>query len=138
VKRTNMAAPILFAPADKFKRTLAFIIDSIISTVISTIIAGLVSQGPVSILIHMIVTSLYWIGCPYYAEGTPGKRIMGLRIVGEDQRTELTLKQLVMRESFGRVLSTLCLLIGYLWCFFNPEGKTWHDLMAKTQVVDYR
>ncbi len=135
-----------FKPGNKNKRVIAFILDGVISTVISTIVAALLvktiftqpeTQGIAAIVIQMAVNSFYWIGCPYYYEGTPGKKMMGLRIVGNDYNTELTFKQLVMRESVGRLLSMIFML-GYVWCAINKEGKTWHDMISKTRVVDYK
>ena len=36
---------------------------------------------------------------------------------------------------FGRILSTIPLLLGYFWMLWDSEKQTWHDKLAGSVVV---
>lgn len=65
---------------------------------------------------------------------TPGKMALGLKVVRTDGQPVDWLTAF-MREVVGKTLSTLPLLLGYLWAFFHPKRQAWHDLIADTLVV---
>lgn len=67
---------------------------------------------------------------------TLGKKLMRLKVLSEDQK-KLTLGQIILRETFGKILSSLILCIGYTAMIFDPRKQTWHDKIAKTLVVKY-
>jgi uncharacterized RDD family membrane protein YckC len=138
------AAQIGFTPADRNKRVIAFIIDALFSGLLQKLVTGVVLKGlhaPASmnmILGSLFVTAVYWIGLTLQFGATPGKRMMGLRIVTEKHKTELEIGQLILRETVGRFISTVPVFMGYFWVSFNKDRKTWHDMIAKTRVVDFR
>jgi uncharacterized RDD family membrane protein YckC len=35
----------------------------------------------------------------------------------------------------GFVVSSVPLCLGHLWCLWDPKGRTWHDMIAGTEVV---
>jgi uncharacterized RDD family membrane protein YckC len=65
---------------------------------------------------------------------TFGKKLLGIKVVGEDGK-KLTLLQTIARETIGRFLSTVFFEIGYLWMIFDKNRQTWHDMLAKTIVI---
>jgi uncharacterized RDD family membrane protein YckC len=63
---------------------------------------------------------------------TPGKYLMGLRIVRTDT-DRIRLGNAVLRE-IGYVLSGI-LFLGYLWILFDNRRQGFHDKLAGTLVV---
>jgi uncharacterized RDD family membrane protein YckC len=80
-----------------------------------------------------LITALYNIGCWTLTGRTPGKWIMGLRVVRRDGR-RVTLNQATLRL-FGYVLSALPLYAGFLWVLVDPRRRAWHDRLAGTRVI---
>jgi len=108
--------PVGFMPADNNKRVIAFIIDSIISAGLTKLSALFLFSGIVQIhpwasmsLQFVLVTGLYWVMMPRFFRGT-----------------------------VDRILSIVPLGLGYWWVSFNPERKTFHDIISKTKVIHYR
>jgi uncharacterized RDD family membrane protein YckC len=88
-----------------------------------------------SILVFLIYSSLtvcYDIGFWLLAGQTPGKRMMGLRILRSDG-TRLHFGNALRRE-IGYVISGI-LFLGYLWILFDNRRQGFHDKLASTIVV---
>lgn len=66
---------------------------------------------------------------------TIGKSAVGLRIVQAKGGQDALFYQILFRETAGKLISTICLGIGYFWFFFDDNGQTWHDLLAHSLVV---
>jgi predicted Zn finger-like uncharacterized protein len=66
---------------------------------------------------------------------TPGKRLLRIRVIQTDQ-SEMTYRRAMLREVFGKTLSTP-LLLGYLMALFHPERLAAHDKIADTCVVKF-
>lgn len=89
------------------------------------------------VMIMLTVNSAIAVGYSIYFilkhEATPGKRMLGLRVVRADGG----------RVSAGRVwcrygaeqLSGLLFLVGYVMAAFDEEKRTLHDYMCDTRVV---
>ena len=45
----------------------------------------------------------------------------------------ISLKDCVVR-CLGALLSALCLGLGYLWCLFDSEKRSWHDRLSNTEL----
>ncbi|MGL9762345.1 MAG: RDD family protein [Wolbachia sp.] len=65
---------------------------------------------------------------------TPGKLLLGLRIVDEQTFGKMTLKQ-ATRRFFFFILSVAPLFLGFIWSNFDKRCQTWHDKIAGTVVV---
>ncbi|QJT94737.1 RDD family protein [Wolbachia endosymbiont of Diaphorina citri] len=65
---------------------------------------------------------------------TPGKFLLGLRVVNAQTFEKLTLKQATKRF-FSFILSTAPLFLGFIWANFDKRCQTWHDKIADTVVV---
>ena len=65
---------------------------------------------------------------------TLGKRIMGISVVTYDG-TKPDWMTAVIRALVSEI-SAAVFVLGYIWAFFNNKNQTWHDLAAKTYVVD--
>ena len=65
---------------------------------------------------------------------TPGKLLLGLRVVDAQTFERMTLRQATKRF-FSFILSAAPLFLGFLWSNFNKRCQTWHDKIAGTVVV---
>ncbi|MEY4488864.1 MAG: hypothetical protein RIQ79_1372 [Verrucomicrobiota bacterium] len=66
-------------------------------------------------------------------EATPGKLMLGLRVVGADG-SRVGAGRIILR-SFGEQLSALLFLSGYVMAAFDDEKRTLHDYLCGTRVV---
>ncbi|KRI53778.1 RDD family protein [Acinetobacter pittii] len=98
---------------------------------------GLSSQ-PQNYLFDLIVNYafpfLYSVLCWLYFAGTPGKRLMRLKVLDEKTGNKLTVMQSIIRY-IGYIPSILVFGIGLFWVAFDVKKQGWHDKMAKTVVV---
>lgn len=69
-------------------------------------------------------------------QATIGKRLMDIK-VGDLFGNRLDIGTSVLRN-FAKILSTLPLFVGYLYCFMNKKQQCLHDVMANTLVVKQR
>ncbi len=82
--------------------------------------------------VYLLLSIIYDIGFWMLAGQTPGKRVMGLRIV-RTNGTRVRAGNAVRRE-VGYVISGL-LFLGYLWILFDNRRQGFHDKLAGTIVV---
>lgn len=64
---------------------------------------------------------------------TPGKHIVGIRVVDTSGRT--LSKGLSVGRYFAKLLSGMPCYLGYLWALWDEQNRTWHDLIVSTRVV---
>ena len=80
-----------------------------------------------------IVWGIYNLLFLKWLSGSPGKKLMKLHVVGQNgeplEKRQRTLRALVS------VFSLHILFLGYLWALWEPQRRTWHDLIAGTRVV---
>lgn len=132
-----------------WKRLLAYLIDWVILIAISIIVllfgivllvAGGVPEvwaGPFGNLVGLLVG---WI---YYAlfessdwQATPGKRALDMKVVDMEGR-RIGFWRATGRH-FGKILSMLALLIGFVMIAFTREKQGLHDIMAGCLVINRR
>jgi uncharacterized RDD family membrane protein YckC len=80
------------------------------------------------LIFYVLYFLVFWI----LAGQTPGKKFMGVRIVGADG-ARINTKQAVAR--FIGCLISLILFLGYLWVLVDNRRQGWHDHLAHTLVV---
>ncbi len=64
---------------------------------------------------------------------TPGKWLLGLRVVGPDGGT-VSVARALLRFA-GYVLSAVPFYAGFLWVLVDPQRRAWHDRLSLTYVV---
>lgn len=64
---------------------------------------------------------------------TPGKAILGLRVLKQDGERISFWRALV--RLFGYWISALPIFLGFLWVLWDPKRRAWHDKIAGTQVL---
>ena len=78
----------------------------------------------------LVYTLIFWVN---YDGATPGKRIMGIKII-KDDRSKLTYSAAFIRY-VGMLISAFFFYLGYFWMIWDKKKQGWHDKMAKTYVV---
>ena len=84
----------------------------------------------VNYIFPFLYSVLFWI----YLEGTPGKRLLRLKVLDERTGHKLSFGQAALRY-IGYIPSTLVFFLGFIWIAFDRKKQGWHDKIAKTVVV---
>lgn len=84
----------------------------------------------ISNVIYAIVVISFWVKIG----GTPGKRLLKLKVLNATTGEPLTIGQATLRY-VGYIPSMICLFIGCIWIAFDAKKQGWHDKIAKTVVV---
>ncbi|CAM4243145.1 hypothetical protein F901_02461 [Acinetobacter dispersus] len=84
--------------------------------------------------IWQIIVAAYYIFCWVKFAGTPGKRLLRLKVLDEKTGEHVTVGQSIIRY-IGYIPATLVFFIGLIWVAFDSKKQGWHDKMAKTVVV---
>jgi class 3 adenylate cyclase len=92
--------------------------------------AALESRELVSFSLFWFVYSTFFLTV---GGATPGKRLLGIRIVRSDGGV-LDWKVSLIRSLFS-VVSGNFVMLGYIWGFFSKDRRTWHDRIAATRAI---
>lgn len=117
-------------------RLLAAVLDLIIIGVPAFILQfGLVFLIGITSLVYIIdlAVIIFIVYMDGIKGGTPGKLILGLRIVNEKMGF-IGIPTAILRY-IGKILSGIILGIGYLMIAFTEKKQGLHDKIAKTFVV---
>lgn len=121
-----------FELAGVFERFFAILIDSLITSVaVGVLIVG--GGSSAGFLGTLIVGAYNWYFWTRNHGQTPGKAIMGIRIIKADG-TPLNDVEAILRY-IGYHISGFFFGLGYLWAFWDPNRQTWHDKIVNTYVV---
>jgi uncharacterized RDD family membrane protein YckC len=94
---------------------------------------GLIA-GPLDVVLNYLFPMVWTIGFWIYRQATPGKMVIGAKIICAKTGGTPSVGQFIGRY-FAYILSALPLLLGYLWAAWDPKKQTWHDKLAGTYVV---
>ena len=136
----HLSAP---ASAPYGRRLVAFVVDLAIVAAVAIVAAGRL-DGAVARTAAVIATVLGAAAAAALLEWrlgwTPGKRLLGLRVVGIDG--PLSLRGALRRELVGRLGLTVVAapaapapILGYLWPLRDDRAQAWHDKIGRTRVV---
>jgi len=124
-------------------RLVAYLLDTIPFTV-GSVATVLVWGGPMNRPITnrtMLAVAAAWAGLAVLwqflgnlAGGTPGKKMMGLRVVGPDGTSPGFFRALA--RALGWALSTPLANFGFLLALIHPKNRTLHDVLSGTYVVE--
>ncbi|RYZ51653.1 MAG: RDD family protein [Proteobacteria bacterium] len=133
-------------PAGFWARFAAVVIDGLVVTVISlpiTLGLGMLQNKTNPSIPFMLFTNLLsmvisgcYFGYFYSKKGaSPGKSVMGLRLVDYQTGTNVSFTTGFLRETVGKIVSFLSLGIGFLMAAIRKDKRALHDLITDTQVV---
>ncbi|KKP58210.1 MAG: RDD domain containing protein [Candidatus Moranbacteria bacterium GW2011_GWF1_34_10] len=121
-------------------RFVAVIIDGIIVFFISLplivifkFVLSIESSGFLNLLSSLISWGYYIYMTDKY-QATLGKKAMGIMVVDESL-AKASLGNIVLRETVGKIVSAIILLIGYIMAAFTSKKRALHDLIAGTVVI---
>lgn len=90
--------------------------------------------GPVDFLISYVLPAvaviLFWV----YKSATPGKMVIGARIVDARTGQAPSTGQFIIRY-LAYYVSAIALMLGFLWVAWDGRKQGWHDKIANTVVV---
>ena len=84
---------------------------------------------------YMLMKIIYQAFFVMQYGGTLGKLAMKIRIIEIQTFTNPNVLVSLNRAIF-RIISELIFYLGFLWGMLNPSRQAWHDLTAKTLVVN--
>jgi len=120
---------VIFVFLTWFLETLSnFFQFALLENITSTFLQFLVTGAAV-----LLIASFYFIFFWTLLGQTPGKMLLGLRIVSTEGNN-ITFGQ-ALRRYIGYYLSALALYIGFLWVLVDNRRQGWHDKLAGTIVV---
>lgn len=146
-------------PAAISSRLVAFIIDAVvllvaiypITIVLNLVLAALsidvknMNQGAdlktiIAVYAVMVLTQIILpiIYSGYFLSkkgATPGKMVMGIKVIDIKSRKKVSFWQGAFRENFGKLVSTMTFFIGFIMAAFRKDKKALHDILFSTQVV---
>lgn len=95
--------------------------------------AGIGSGGLVGLA--LLAGYITWALVLFSKGMTPGKRLLGLKVIREDGQSAGFVTMLV-REWVGKWISGLILSLGFLWILLDRDQQGWHDKLMSTYVVE--
>jgi uncharacterized RDD family membrane protein YckC len=118
---------------------LIFLIALMLATFVVSAISkrSVVSSNPMLAIFYTVAIVLYalnFVLLPGRSGQTIGKRILGIRIVGEDG-SPVGYTTLLLRNCVGYFISAIAAFIGFLWALWDSKRQAWHDKIARTSVV---
>jgi uncharacterized RDD family membrane protein YckC len=67
-------------------------------------------------------------------QGTLGKKVMKIKVVSEDG-ARISIRRSMARNLF-KIISAIPIYLGFIWILFNKKRRGWHDMVAKTYVIE--
>ena len=129
----------MYLKASFWRRLFAFIVDEVLLLVLLFVLflildmVGIKTDG-LEKIIFWILSVAYNVTLLKKWGATIGKKLFKLRVVNIAYQP-VTVGQALLRESVGKLYSTMLLNLGYLHVLKHPQRQAWHDKMAKTYVV---
>ena len=120
------------------QRIGAFLVDLAISILVG--IVGMVigsAMGGDGNVVNFVLSIGYWLvvlGMVATRGQSPGKIAIGIKIVKTDG-SSVGIGTTLLREIIGKLVSSVIILLGYIWILFDGQRQGWHDKIASTYVV---
>jgi uncharacterized RDD family membrane protein YckC len=136
-----------YEPGGFWRRFAAVMVDGIIFGVaqavltlpIQLLLGGSMSGAILGVVFSYAVSfALIWFYYGYFYSkkgATPGKSLMGLKVLRSDTGENMSQLGAFGRETVGKFCSIILLGIGFIMAAFNSEKRALHDMMFTTRVV---
>ena len=124
---TQLVGSALIGSLLKFFRLAGLAAD--IKTYLENSTVNLASGAVLTSLLVIVYFTFFWTLVGF----TPGKAIMGLKIVEKDG-TKISFGRSIVRF-LSYWISLIPLGLGFFWVLWDPKRKGWHDKIAGTQVL---
>lgn len=124
------ARGVRYPIAGKMKRITAFVIDVLLFLSLFQLAVKLKPDLP--LYAPFVLVLLYFVFLPVFLGTTPGKKMMGIRVLRADNHEEPSFGSSVQREFLGFLG-----LVLHVWIIFDPKGQGVHDRISGTVVVEF-
>ena len=132
--------------ASNKKRAMAFFIDEMLlsflliialwdSFSVAVTMEQMINVTNTFLLEYMMMKIIYQTFFIMQYGASIGKIIMKIRVI-ELSTIQTPVTMSALNRAVFRVISELLFYLGFLWGLLNHERQTWHDITAKTLVVD--
>lgn len=120
-------------------RFWASLLDGVVLSALFIIIRYLLgvslTEPPLGIqLLEWLVSIVYSVALTVRFGQTLGKMALGIRVIRQDGSPN-TWGPILLRETIGKFVSFIILLIGYIMAAFDSKKRALHDRIAGTYVV---
>lgn len=86
--------------------------------------------------VTIFILTMFYYGWFYSVKGASlGKILLKLRVIDDTTGQNLSMTRAILRESLGKICSTLPLFVGFVMAGFRDDHKALHDIMFNTQVM---
>jgi uncharacterized RDD family membrane protein YckC len=128
------------------KRSWAFLIDELLisflfiiiiwdSFVQATTYEQMISLTNSFVLEYMAIKIIYQTFFVSMYGASIGKILLKIRVI-ETQTLQKPRPFSAFNRAVFRIISEIIFYLGFLWGVLNPSKQTWHDLTAKTLVIN--
>ncbi len=133
-----------------WRRAVALLVDYVILIVVLSLIGqmwfsldyGLLNRATVHWdvidfdrwFVVLVVFLYFWAQHTLWGQ-TPGKRLMGIRVVPNRPAGRMALRALVPLLVFVAVAGPVVFIVDAMWALLDPEGRALHDRLLKTEVA---
>lgn len=133
--------PVPIKYAGFWIRWVASVIDGLV-LIIPTIIVGVIIkfttlgtiQSILTFVSGFLVSWVYFILMTNKYRATLGKKVVGIQVVS-DKLEDLSLGQIILRETVGKIISAVILYVGYIMAGFTQKKQALHDYITHSVVV---
>jgi uncharacterized RDD family membrane protein YckC len=132
-------------PAGFWIRFLAALVDGIIVTCIEFPVDRIIgvdlnnldfSLKSLASFVVSFTVIFFYFGWFYKNKGaTPGKILMGIRVININNGKNLGYVRTLFRETLGKLCSGVIFFIGFIMAGFRSDKRALHDLIFDTQVL---
>ena len=85
-------------------------------------------------IIGILTSWTYFIYMTHKYQATLGKKVLGIKVYS-NKLEKSTLGKIILRETIGKFVSAIILLVGYIMAGFTDKKQALHDMMADTVVI---
>jgi uncharacterized RDD family membrane protein YckC len=116
-----------------WRRFGAALIDGILLGVVSTILRYAIGAG-IGTLLGIVIAGVYFTYFHGSTGRTPGDAALSIRVVDIESGQTIGYGRALGRWAMSYV-STVVILLGFLWMLWDPKKQTWHDKVARSLPV---
>lgn len=126
----------LASPARRLAASCIDFLVPIVVVLINIFLKALVPGGSGESIVALALLLAFgiWSLLLFVRGTTPGKMVLGLRVVREDG-SNARFFTMLLREWIGKWVSGVALFFGFAWILIDGDHQGWHDKLAGTYVV---
>ena len=111
-----------------------FIIKFAIGVLLLSLALGSVVTSIITAIVGLLVSWAFFAFMTTKYQATLGKMAVGIKVIS-DKEGNLTKGQVILRETIGKLLSSIILSLGYITAAFTKKKQALHDMIAGTAVI---